>query len=94
MSPIDGEASLFQAYCAGFALSREGYNAEYGGPDEEWLRVKFERDVLGKPSPGRCREGRRVEDMIARMIGTNVPVCTRPKGHDGLHVYGAYEWNS
>jgi len=68
------------AFRAGFNLSAESYNAEYGGPSDEWLELHYRR----------WRSNRAIDlgpTCLAPSFQRSSPSCSRPQGHAGAHSW-------
>lgn len=78
MTPTDDLEKA--AFVAGFSVSTEGFNGEWGPPDE-WIEHFFAQWKYGTPLPDSC--GYRVGNEPKSLV--NDPRCSRPIGHEGSH---------
>ncbi len=78
-----GEAEAFRA---GFDLSQEGFNSEYGGPTNEWLDVHYRAWRLGEPLPHECDAPSPVADEHSSPDYRHFP-CSQPRDHQGTHSW-------
>ena len=79
-------ASESDAFRAGFDLSGEGCNGEYGGPTDEWLDVHYRAWRLGEDLPARCAEPSPGADQHRSPDYRHFP-CSQPRGHQGTHSW-------
>lgn len=65
-----------RAFLAGFDISTEGFNGEWG-PRDEWIELHFEEWKYGREVPPRCGAQNEDSPMTA--------LCSRPEGHKPPH---------
>lgn len=74
------EAAERKAFLAGFDISSEGFNGEWG-PTDEWIELHFREWKHGETVPDKCG----AENPGQPPEGYYRTVCSRPAGHDGAH---------